>query len=157
MDDRVDRSFEEVVASLYPALEQRLAVVLRDAHSAADLTQETYLRAYRSWPAFDGRDPRAWLYTIGLRLAFNELRRRRGWRRLLSPDRGTAIAVQNSDPDLWLAIERLEPQQRAALVLHVVDGYTQQEIGQMLGAPAGTVGSWISRAKDRLRIELEER
>ncbi len=151
----MERSFEAVMADLYPALEQRLAAVLRDPEEARDVAQEAYLRAFRGWSTFDGADARAWLYTIGLRLAFNELRRRRGLRRFLErpPAAEWTPAVE---PDLWQAVGRLNPHQRAALILHVVDGYTQAEIGQMLGAPNGTVASWISRAKSQLRVALGE-
>jgi RNA polymerase sigma-70 factor (ECF subfamily) len=151
----VDLPFEEVMATYYPALEQRLAVVLRDPDAAADIAQEAYLRAFQSWARFDGRDPRAWLYTIGLRLAFNELRRRRGWRRIISHQSEPTTELGSGDPDLWAAIGHLEPRQRAALVLHVVDGYAQHEIGQLLSVPSGTVASWISRAKSLVRAELE--
>ena len=146
-------SFEDAVAPHYPALIQRLTLVLRDPREAEDVAQEAYLRAFRAWTRFDGTDARGWLYTIGLRLAFNELRRRRRWifgRPMPSPAFEPA-----GDPDLWAAIGGLEPRHRAALVLHVVDGYTQAEIGTMLGAAAGTVASWINRSKARLREELE--
>lgn len=144
------------MAELYPALEQRLAVVLRNPDDARDVAQEAYLRAYQAWSRFDGADPRAWLYTIGLRLAFNELRRRRSWLRVLHRIRDRPEWAADPDPDLWRAIGRLDPRQRAALVLHVVDGYTQAEIGAMLGAPNGTVASWIARAKAHLRDDLQD-
>jgi RNA polymerase sigma-70 factor (ECF subfamily) len=152
----LERSFETSMAELYPALEQRLAVVLRDPEEARDVAQEAFLRAYQAWSRFDGADPRAWLYTIGLRLAFNELRRRRGWLRTLERARPLAEWSPAIEPDLWKAIGELDPRQRAALVLHVVDGYTQTEIGAMLDAPNGTVASWIARAKATLRGALEE-
>jgi RNA polymerase sigma-70 factor (ECF subfamily) len=145
-------SFEDSVAPHFPALTQRLTLVLRDPHEAEDVAQEAYLRAFRAWRQFDGADVRAWLYTIALRLAFNELRRRRRWlfARAMPPE----TFQPSIEPDLWAAIGALEPLHRAALVLHVVDGYTQAAVGKMLGVPAGTVGSWISRSKDRLRREL---
>lgn len=152
----MERSFEASMAEFYPALEQRLAVVLRDPEEARDVAQEAYLRAFRAWPRFDGADPRAWLYTIGLRLAFNELRRRRGWLRALQRAHPPADWSPPIEPDLWRAIGQLDARQRAALVLHVVDGYTQAEIGHMLGAPNGTVASWIARAKGTLRVALED-
>ncbi len=153
----MERSFEATMAELYPALEQRLAVVLRDPEEARDVAQDAFLRAYQAWSRFDGADARAWLYTIGLRLAFNELRRRSGWRRALQrAARPPAEWSPSIEPDLWQAIGELDPRQRAALVLHVVDGYTQTEIGAMLGAPNGTVASWIARAKATLRGALEE-
>ena len=68
----------------YPALVRRLTAIMRDRETALDLAQETYLRAYRAWDRFDGADERAWLYTIGLRLAFNERRRLLRWRGLLN-------------------------------------------------------------------------
>lgn len=148
-------SFEATVAPHYPALLQRLTVVLRDPHAAEDVAQEAYLRAFRAFRAFDGADVRGWLYTIGLRLAFNELRRRRRFTFLARPMPATAAFQPAVDPDLWAAVGTLEPRHRAALVLHVVDGYTQAEVGEMLGVPGGTVGSWISRDKAILRRALE--
>ena len=60
----------------------------------------------------------------------------------------------SSEPDLWDALGTLEPRQRAALVLNVLDGYTHEEISRMFGVRPGTVSSWLSRAKDRLRVLL---
>src|SRR3990170_464598 len=94
------RGHEDVfMASLgphYPALVRRLTAVMRDHDTALDLAQEAYLRAYRSWYRFDGNDPRAWLYTIALRLAFNERRRILRWRGLLGRRRAD---------DTWVAPE----------------------------------------------------
>lgn len=94
---------------------------------------------------------RAWLDTIGLRLAFNELRRRRV---VQARDAGNDEAswAMSSEPDLWGALAQLEPHQRAALLLSTLDGYTHHEIGRILGVPAGTVSSWLSRTKERLRM-----
>jgi RNA polymerase sigma-70 factor, ECF subfamily len=144
------------MTELYPALQQRLALVVHDPEEARDLAQEAYLRAYRAWATFDGTDARGWLYTIGLRLAFNEVRRRSRWSRFLGAARSQNSWQPASEPDLWQAIGQLDPRHRAALILRVVDGYSQAEIGRMLEAPAGTVASWISRAKAQLREALEE-
>ena len=69
--------FAAAVDRHYPGLVQRLTLVLHDAEEAKDVAQETYMRAFRAWERFDGSDVRAWLHTIGLRLAFNHLSRRR--------------------------------------------------------------------------------
>ena len=58
--------------------------------------------------------------------------------------------------DLWQALGDLRPQVRAAILLNVVDGYTQTEIARMLDAPAGTVASWIASGKARLREALSD-
>ena len=110
----------------------------------------------RAWSGFDGTDTRAWLHTIGLRLAFNRLRRRRLWDRWLRGQRPDPDWVIPERIDLWRALGELKPQQRAALLLNVVDGYTQAEVARMLEAPEGTVASWVSEAKRRLRGILGE-
>jgi RNA polymerase sigma-70 factor (ECF subfamily) len=151
-----DEHFTDAVAPHYAALVRRLTLVVGDLHGGEDLAQETYLRAYRAWSRFDGRDVRAWLYTIGLRLAFNERDRRRRWAGVLGPRPATEPWVDAHDPQVTDALARLDRQQRAALLLNAVDGYTQSEIAQMLGVPSGTVASWISRAKAAMREALKD-
>jgi RNA polymerase sigma-70 factor (ECF subfamily) len=145
--------FERTMAPLYPALVRRLALVLGDPHAAQDVAQEAYLRAFRAWDGFDGRDPVAWLSTIGLRLAFNELRRRRRLGAFLAR-RQPGAWEPAVEIDLWRALARVDGRRRAALLLNVVDGYTQAEVAEMLGVPPGTVASWLTRTKARLRRDL---
>ena len=89
-----------------------------------------------------------------LRLAFNHLRGRRRW--LAAIGRIEARPWSDpADPDLWAAIGSLDARTRSALLLNVVDGYTQAEIARMLAVPEGTVASWISRGRATLRQALE--
>lgn len=152
-------AFEAAVRPHYGPLTRRLTVVLGNEHDAEDVAQDAYLRAFRSWDRFDGTDVRAWLYTIALRLAFNQLRRRRRWLGILAGGRlgrtDPAPWTDRSDPDLWAALEGLDGRTRAALLLNALDGYTHKEIGAMLGVPEGTVASWISRGRSALRRELD--
>ena len=147
-------AFELAVGPYYPALVRRLVLVLGDHHDAEDVAQDAYLAAYRSWTRFDGTDVRAWLYTIALRRAFNHLRSRR---RLLAAIRRIepASVPAPADPDLWAALQELDIRPRAALLLNVVDGYTQAEIARILDAPVGTVASWLSRGRATVRAQLE--
>lgn len=147
-------SFAAAVERHYPGLVQRLTLVLHDGEEAKDVAQETYLRAFQAWDRFDGTDARAWLHTIGLRLAFNRLRRRRLWNRWVRGQRTEPTWVVPERLDLWRGLGELRPQQRAALLLNVLDGYTQAEIAMMLEAPEGTVAGWIADAKRRLRAVL---
>jgi RNA polymerase sigma factor (sigma-70 family) len=61
-----------------------------------------------------------------------------------------------ADPDLWRALSRLDRRTRAALVLTVVEGYSQEEAAAALGVARGTLASWLSRARAGLREALEE-
>lgn len=138
----------ELVAA-YPALVRRLALVLRDASTAEDVAQSAFARALERQHSFRGGSVRAWFFTIGMRLAFNELRRRRFTVFRDHPEEPSW--AMSTEPDLWIALAKIPPKQRAALVLSTLEGYTHAEIGQILGVPAGTVSSWLSRTKVQLR------
>ncbi len=141
---------------MYDGVVRRLTLVLGNPSEAEDVAQDAYLRAFRSWDRFDGIDVRAWLYTIALRLAFNQLRRKRRWL-AISHRFQPAPWSDPSDPDLWLALKRLDPKVRAALLMNVLDGYTHHEIALMFGVADGTVSSWLSRARVVLRQDLDPR
>jgi RNA polymerase sigma-70 factor (ECF subfamily) len=143
---------ETELLAAYPGLHRRLTLVLRDASLAEDASQAAFARALEHKSRFSGGDARAWLYTIGLRLAFNELRRRRPTIALTPANEPTWAMA--SEPDLWIGLGQLEPRQRAALLMSSLDGYTHDEIARILGVRPGTVSSWISRAKDRMWVLL---
>jgi RNA polymerase sigma-70 factor (ECF subfamily) len=154
MQQERDEAFDHLWAT-YPGLVRRLSLIVRDGTEAQDLAQAAILRAWEAWTPGSIRDVRAWVYTIGTRLALNEARRRRRWvfRAPVATDRTTSVTV---DPDLWAAFATLDRVERAALVMQVLEGYTHQEIADHLRVPAGTVSSWLSRAKARLRQQLGE-
>jgi RNA polymerase sigma-70 factor, ECF subfamily len=155
-DERVSSEFEKLIHRDYEALVRRLTLILHNHEEAKDIAQETFLRAFRAWGSFDGRDGRAWLFTIGIRLAYNSVRRRRWlvWRHFDGP------AAESWQPtervELWEALAALPAMHRAAILLNLVDGYTQVEVAKMLGVPAGTVASWIAQSKAVLREAVGE-
>jgi RNA polymerase sigma-70 factor, ECF subfamily len=150
-------AFEDAVTLHYPGLVRRLTVVVGgDVEAGRDLAQEAYARAYKAWDRFDGTDVRAWLHTIGLRLAFNERDRRVRWRRLMGGSVESATWVAPEDRGLHEAMRGLRREHRAALLLTVVDGYTQAEVAAMLEVAPGTVASWVSRAKAQMREALTD-
>ena len=154
--ERDDVAFAGAMGPLYPGLVRRLVLVLGNREDAEDIAQEAYERAFRSWKTFDGREPRAWLHTIALRLAFNQLTRRRRWGAIL--DRAPRQVWSDPvDPDLWTALGAIDPRARATLLLNTLDGYTLAEIAAMLAEPEGTVSSRLSRARASLRKSLEAR
>jgi RNA polymerase sigma-70 factor, ECF subfamily len=150
-------AFEDAVELHYPGLVRRLTVVVGgDLEAGRDLAQEAYARAFRAWDRFDGTDVRAWLHTIGLRLAFNERDRRRRWGRLIGGSSEMATWVSPEDRGLHEAMRGLRREHRAALLLTVVDGYSHAEVAAMLGVAPGTVASWVSRAKSHVREALTD-
>jgi RNA polymerase sigma-70 factor, ECF subfamily len=138
----------------------RLCAHLVDAATADDLTQETYLRAFRALPGFQGRSSaRTWLLSIARRACMDELRartRRRERDSRLSPDAGDE---QGPDPSGQVAagamVARLAPDRRAAFVLTQLLGFSYQEAAAICGCPAGTIRSRIARARSDLITMLE--
>jgi RNA polymerase sigma-70 factor (ECF subfamily) len=148
-----DRDLDSLFRAHRDSLVRRLALIVGDAEEAHDLAQETFVRLTENWPLPDTSEPARWLSTVGVRLAVDERRRRRRWGflDLRETDATWAMAV---DPDLWRALSRLDRRTRAAIVLTTLDGYSQDEVAGMLRAPRGTVASWISRGRERLRADL---
>ncbi|MFN8623741.1 MAG: RNA polymerase sigma factor [Chloroflexota bacterium] len=155
LDEQARRAIEAAYEAHHAGLVRRLAIVVGDPYEAQDLAQATFERALAALDRFDGTDIRGWLYTIGMRLAINERRRRKRLQDFLSRTEPDLSYIQ-VDPDLWHALQGLDRRTRAAIVLSVLDGYRYQEISAMLDVPAGTIGSWITRGKAQLRSILDE-
>jgi RNA polymerase sigma-70 factor (ECF subfamily) len=146
--------FEDALLPFYEPLQRRLLMIVRDREMAVDLTQDAYAKAWRAWDKFDGREPRAWIFQIGTRLALNHLRGTRRWLHRFEFREEKAAFLPEVDDDLWDAMQELRPVERSALLLHAIDGYTYEEIALLLGTKVGTVGSLVSRARKRLQTRL---
>jgi len=131
----------------------RFTAALVDAGSADDLTQETYLRAFRALPGFAGRSTaRTWLLGIARRACADHLRTVVRQRRLAV--RLTADGYARGDqPDatgqLGAAdlLGRLAPQRREAFALTQVIGLSYAEAAEVIGVPVGTIRSRVARAR----------
>ncbi|HEX5475407.1 MAG TPA: sigma-70 family RNA polymerase sigma factor [Vicinamibacterales bacterium] len=150
--------------------------LLNDHNEALDLSQEVFLRVFRTIHAFRGHSTlRTWIYRIVVNQARN---RQRWWRRRHRAqqvsldqhiqDHGDLPEVRDdSAPDLVLgrkelaarlriALDRLPFEQKTALVLREIDGLRYEEIGFSLGIAVGTVKSRLARAREALRAELRK-
>jgi RNA polymerase sigma-70 factor (ECF subfamily) len=134
-----------------------------DRGMAADLTQDTFVAAYRQQATFRGEVPiEAWLHRIAVNTALSGLRRRRvRWSEPLDPHRhdrpiGQAGPSEPSDVvDIERALQRLAPAQRAAIVLRYYHDFDYATIATILDTSSGNVGSMLSRALQRLRHDLD--
>jgi RNA polymerase sigma-70 factor (ECF subfamily) len=129
-----------------------------DLPLAQDLAQEALTRAWQRWPdvgSYD--DPEAWIRRVCHNLAVSHWRRVRlafSSRSL----RANEQVVPGPDPQsvtLVAALRALPSSQRQALVLHDGLGYTVAEVAVELGAPEGTVKSWLSRGRAKVAEKLE--
>ncbi|WP_273406937.1 RNA polymerase sigma factor SigE [Corynebacterium ureicelerivorans] len=135
-------------------------------HDAEDLTQETFMRVFRSLKHYQPGTFEGWLHRITTNLFLDMVRRRAKIRMEALPEDyervpGTdmtpeeAYNVANLDPALQRALDGLAPDFRVAVVLCDVVGMTYEEIGETLGVKMGTVRSRIHRGRAQLRESLE--
>lgn len=147
--------------------------ILGDSDLAADVTQESFIKAYRAMDQFRGGSFKAWLARIVTNACYDALRhkQRRPADSLedLSVDPEHAMRLQSpqESPESYAlraelseliqrSIDQLPPDQRVTLVLADIQGLSYQEIADITGVSLGTVKSRLSRARARLRDILLE-
>jgi RNA polymerase sigma-70 factor, ECF subfamily len=169
---------DEVACAELVAAHQRMVYglafnLLGDRDDALDLSQDVFLRVFRTLSRFRGQSAlRTWIYRIVVNQARN---RQRWWRRRhraeqvslddylrnfgdlearqdILPDR--LLASKETAAKIWQAMDRLPFDQRTALILREVDGLRYDEIAYSLDIAVGTVKSRLTRARQALRAEL---
>ncbi len=152
------------IQALYRLYSRRVYAVVRrlagEDALAEDWAQETWIRAVRALPTFRGEARfSTWLHRIAVNTALHA-RRSRERRAGKEEPLGDEFATRPAGGDALLrlrlerAIERLPEGMRRVLVLHDVEGYTHEEIGEMLGIAAGTCKSQLFKARARMRVML---
>ena len=141
----------------------RLAAHLVGRDDADDVTQDTFVRAWRALPAFRGdSSARTWLLAIARRACADAIRGRVRRRRLAER---AAAAVPDADGgggdptgahDVHALIAGLDRDQRGAFVLTQVIGCSYEEAASICGVPIGTIRSRVARARERLVAQLGE-
>ena len=135
----------------------RFTAALVDPGAADDLTQETYLRAFKALPGFEGRAMvRTWLLGIARRTCADHLRavvRRRRLDARLAAQAWTEVPRQ-PDPAHRLGatdlLGRLGEERRTAFVLTQVLGMSYAEAAEIEEVPVGTIRSRVARAREEL-------
>jgi RNA polymerase sigma-70 factor (ECF subfamily) len=134
----------------------RFTAALIDPGAADDLTQETYLRAFRALDTFAGRSSvRTWLLGIARRACADHLRsvvRRRRLDARLAAQAVTELPVPDPAHRLSSAdlLSRLSDERRTAFVLTQVLGLSYAEAADVEDVPVGTIRSRVARARDEL-------
>lgn len=149
---------------------------IRNAEAAADLTQETFVRAWESLPRL--RKPgafRGWLHQIAGNLVRDEVKSGRARLEVVasvlagsgdgdgrqlpeqaSPDGSpeSRLLEQERSQEIQAALQELSAEQRAAVVMHHMEGMGVNEIAAAMGVKPGTIMSRLSRAREALRSRL---
>jgi RNA polymerase sigma-70 factor (ECF subfamily) len=153
-----ENAFRELYTRHTPRLYQLVLRIVGGAeHDAEDVVQETWIRATEAlggfrWEAAFG----TWLTGIGINVARGLLRKQGRWTTLDEAGEPWRPPPRDGERiDLERAIAVLPTGYRSVLVLHDVEGYTHEEIGERLGIAPGTSKSQLSHARKALRRLLE--
>jgi RNA polymerase sigma-70 factor (ECF subfamily) len=155
---------EEAMHALYRRYAPRVYAVVRriagEDALADDWAQEAWIRAFRALPRFRGESAfSTWLHRVAVNSALQGKRSRKRHDSRESPLPATLPGSGSRDPTvlriaLEKALDRLPEGMRSVLVLHDVEGFTHEEIGDLLGIAAGTSKSQLSKARAKMRQML---
>jgi RNA polymerase sigma-70 factor (ECF subfamily) len=169
-----DRSEFARLVEAYSGVIYRLAIkMLENSQDAEDVLQDTFIKAYRALPSFDGRSSLStWLYRIATNEALMLLRRRKHVSISLDdPSDGeqeqepleiidwcclpeNELLSAEARAHLDRAIERLPASLRVVFLLRDIEGLSTQETGEVLNLSETAVKTRLSRARLRLREQL---
>jgi RNA polymerase sigma-70 factor, ECF subfamily len=146
---------DELLAAI-PALRAFAVSLSGSPDRADDLVQETMMKAWSHIGSFEqGTNFRAWLFTILRNTFYSQYRKRR----YEVDDAGHAAAALATPPeqdghmdfaDFRVALQKLAPDQREALILIGASGLSYEEAAEICGCAVGTIKSRVNRARARL-------
>jgi RNA polymerase sigma-70 factor (ECF subfamily) len=146
-------------------------MMTRDAAAAEEVAQDAFVRAFVHLHTYDERRPLyPWLSTIAVRLAQNHLAKTRPRRRREAPDPDAALETASAlEPDpladlisheadrrVWQAVARLPYGERTAVLLYYRQDMKVRDIARALGVSDGTVKTLLFRARQKLRLRLDD-
>ncbi len=170
------RAFNSLVGRWESSLYAYVRRTLGDAEDARDVCQETLVKAHANIGRLrDGEKFKAWIHHIALNLCRDRFRSAKGRAEMLSLDEGGADEVEHSSAlptssptehgaelastqdVLGSILAKLPEEQRSSILLREYQGFTSEEIGDIMGVPAATVRTRIYYGLRTLRRALDER
>ena len=130
---------------------------LGSTHDAEDICQTVFLRLLEKPREFQSPEhERARIIRTSVNVCKDQLKS--SWRRT-TVDLSAALdarAPEAEEGSLWAAVALLPPKYRTVIYLYYYEGYSANEIAQMLGEKPATVATRLSRGRDKLRTQLEQ-
>ena len=137
--------------------------LLRHRHDAEDVTQEVFLRVFRSLRRWDSRRPfRPWILGIAVNRCRTWLSQRSRRPELVEYLQDTAPGPEPDDSleltrEIHAAVAELRMEYRTVFVLFHEQGQAYEDIAQVLGKPVGTIKTWLHRARLEVLDQLKRR
>lgn len=157
-DDR--RAFSELVQRHQAVVYRACYRVLGNREDARDASQEAFLRAYRKLDTFQGRSAfKTWMLRLAINVSLNQRSRRELPRTSIDLAESVSgletpeaeLTKSEVAAQLHEALQIVQPNHRAAVVLRDLEGLTYRETAESLGIAEGTAKSWVHRGRGRLK------
>ena len=167
-------AFEELILKHEKIVYNLALRMMNHSEDAMDISQEVFLKAYRSLSNFDERSAfSTWLYRITHNTCIDEIRKRKGkqtysleedlesedgsMQRQVADDGDTpeeSLMRKEQKSEILRALDTLSEEHKAAIILRDVKGLSYEEIAEILELSLGTVKSRINRARNQLKTEI---
>lgn len=158
-------AFDELVTRHRRAVYQVCYRFVNQHEDAADLTQDTFVRAWKALGRFRGQSRfSTWIYRIAVNVSLNKVSLKTPQAEVVDFDRladqrepapGDALAVRERQAMVRKAVQSLPPRQRAALILRTYHDLSHQEVADIVGTSVGAVKANVFHALANLRKRLE--
>ena len=147
--------FEELFAAEQRRLYGALCLITRDPHEAEEIGQEAFARVWERWDRVGSMaDPAGYLYRVAMNVLRSRYRRARvAARRAVEGTKQDEIADADDRDEVERMLRPLNRQQRSALVLTSMLGYSSDEAGALLGMRGSTIRVLTTRARAALRAQ----
>ncbi|MFD2531301.1 sigma-70 family RNA polymerase sigma factor [Gracilimonas halophila] len=174
-EQKKQKDFDEEIIPHMDALYNFALRLTTDPNDAEDLVQDTIVKAYRFFSSYEkGTNAKAWMFRILKNSFINNYRKSSikpsqvdydevsSYYESIRAERTETSDLENlmfremMDDDLSMALKRLPEDFRTVVLLCDVDGYTYEEIANMLDVPIGTIRSRLHRGRNLLKTELLE-
>ncbi|HWB20485.1 MAG TPA: RNA polymerase sigma factor [Phycisphaerales bacterium] len=161
-----EAKLRQCMQELAPRMIALAAGICRDRHQAEEIVQEAFIRLWRKPPEHGDVVIKSWLRKVVTNLSINALQRTKrpgalpefsDDRSMLSRDRAEGSADSREQVDsIRRAMDRLDDEKRAILMLRAHEELSYEEIAEHLGVPVGTVMSRLNRARTALIEEMKK-
>jgi len=162
-----ESSFEKIMTMYKSRIVNFIFRLTGDYEKAVELSQETFIRVYFKANKYKPIAPlSSWIYTIAANLTKTELKKMRCYDYVplenVHNHLSSGIAVNDDHEnermvkELKKTLNTLHPMYRIPVVLKDIEGFTQEEIAEMLRKPIGTIKARISRGRNHLKEEMEK-
>lgn len=161
-----EMAFTEIVKRYKDKIVNFLWQITRDYQVAVELSQETFMRVYFKADKYKPVAPlSSWIYTIAANLAKTEMKKSNRVPMVSLDDENYRVAERTGSEEnpeesglskrMRQALDSLHPRYRIPVILKDLEGFSQEEIAQILKKPLGTIKARISRGRNYLKKELE--